>query len=283
MDDGLKRDISRFSSDVMTDISHHGQMTKGWNMMKWFSTASWQPFALLGLQIIAHLGFIGIVLSGNGILLLVSLLIYCLTGCIGMTVTYHRLLSHRSWKSPKWFEKIGSLIGAFGLVGSPIAWVAVHREHHRYSDRALDPHSPQVFPWWRVQWLSMFEPVKLKYAGDLLRSDFQQKLHSYYFHIHGSILIIGLIISPLWTAVLYLAPAAILWNAGSMINTLNHMWGYRQYETSDLSSNNHLTGYLVFGEGWHNNHHAKPSDPRFGKRWWEVDIGWWVIRFLKNG
>lgn len=240
-----------------------------------------EPFLLLAFQVIAHLGLLALIITGQWHLLLVAVLVYCVTACVGMTVTYHRLLSHRSWVAPRWFEKLGTLCGAYGLVGSSIAWVAVHRDHHRHSDRDGDPHSPHMIPWWKVQWLSMFEPVRPKLALDLAKDTFHLWLHRLYFPAHALLLGLGLWMSPLWTAALYLAPAALLWNAGSLVNTLNHMAGSRPHETKDKSTNHWFTGWLVFGEGWHNNHHAKPASPRFGQRWWQVDMGYWVIQAVR--
>lgn len=242
----------------------------------------WQPWALLGFQAVAHGALAYLVLTGEWALLLVSFAVYFLTGCLGMTMTYHRLLSHRAWKAPRWFEYVGTLLGAYGLTGSPIAWVAIHREHHRFTDREGDPHSPKMEPWWKAQWFSMFAPVGIRYVADLLKSPFQRTVHDFYFVGHAAILTVGMALSPLWTAALYLAPAAILWNAGSAIVTLNHMHGYRSRETKDNSRNNLLTGYVVWGEGWHNHHHADPRNPRFGQRWWEIDVGWLLIRMLSR-
>jgi stearoyl-CoA desaturase (delta-9 desaturase) len=234
------------------------------------------------MQATAHIALVALIVMGRWDLLLLSLLVYCLTGCVGMTVTYHRLLSHRSFKAPKWFERMGTLCGAYGLTGSSIAWVAVHREHHRHSDRPGDPHSPHVIPWWKVQWWSMFEPVNPRFAVDLSRDSFHRVIHRWYLAVHLGFMVVGLATFPLATMALYLAPAAILWNAGSAINTLNHLVGSRPSATKDHSTNHWLTGWLVFGEGWHNHHHAHPSDPRFGQRWWEVDVGWWVIRAVRT-
>ena len=78
----------------------------------------------------------------------------------------------------------------------------------------------------------------------------------------------------------YLVPAAILWNAGSFINTLSHMFGYRNHETKDSSTNLFLLGILMWGEGWHNNHHASPASHYFGEQWWEIDLGGFLIERL---
>ena len=87
-----------------------------------------------------------------------------------------------------------------------------------------------------------------------------------------------LIINPIMLAACYLVPAAILWNAGSFINTLTHMVGYRNFNTADNSTNIPILGYLMWGEGWHNNHHAHPNNPSFKEKWWELDVGGWFIK-----
>jgi stearoyl-CoA desaturase (delta-9 desaturase) len=69
---------------------------------------------------------------------------------------------------------------------------------------------------------------------------------------------------------------------GSFVNTINHKYGYRNIKTSDNSVNNIILGYLSSGEGWHNNHHATPSNPKFGKKWWEFDLGYYIIRAIKQ-
>ena len=84
------------------------------------------------------------------------------------------------------------------------------------------------------------------------------------------------------SASLYLAPAALVLLVGGSVNVLGHTWGYRNHETTDLSRNNIILGYLMWGEGWHNNHHAEPANPYLGCRWWEIDISGWVISLIKR-
>jgi fatty-acid desaturase len=232
------------------------------------------------LQFFAHLGLLALVFYGGWIDWLIVIFVYVITGCFGITMTFHRLLSHRSWKAPRWFYYFGSIAGVWGLVGSPCAWVATHREHHKETDSEKDPHSPLYKVWWRIQWFSMFESVNIKYSVDLLRDNFQVKIHKNYFIIHAVIIISLLMISPWVLVIAYLAPAALLWNAGSAVNTLGHLAGYRNHDTRDNSKCNIFLGYFVFGEGWHNNHHANPHSSSFRKEWWEIDIGAAFIKLL---
>lgn len=235
---------------------------------------------LLFLQIVAHACLVYMLFSGTALMWAATIFVYFVTGCLGITVTYHRLLSHKAWNPPAWWRIFGSLCGFYGVVGSPLAWVATHRAHHRDSDGPLDPHSPLHKPWWKVQWLSMYESVNVRYAVDLLRSPFHVFLHKHYFAIHAVIIYILLMIDPLVAVCCYFAPAAILWNAGSAVNTVGHLWGYRNTETKDNSQCNPLLGYFVWGEGWHNNHHASPASASFQKKWWEYDIGYQIIRLV---
>ena len=89
-----------------------------------------------------------------------------------------------------------------------------------------------------------------------------------------------LVIDPMLLVCMYLVPVAILWNAGSFINTVNHKFGYRNHDTKDNSKNSFLLGVFVWGEGWHNNHHANPASYSFQEKFWEIDIGGWLIKRL---
>lgn len=233
---------------------------------------------LFGMQALAHLAFVYLVFNGTPGDWLICFAVYFVTGCFGITMTYHRLLSHKAWNAPNWWYYFGSLCGAYGLVGSPLAWVSTHRAHHRDSDGPTDPHSPIQKPWWRVQWFSMFDAVGLRYGLDLLRNHFQMTLHKQYFMLHATVIVAFLLINPALLIPAYLAPAALLWNAGSCINTINHKYGYRNYETKDNSQCNLILGFFVFGEGWHNNHHAFPASASFQSKWWEFDLGYWFVK-----
>jgi stearoyl-CoA desaturase (delta-9 desaturase) len=243
-----------------------------------------EPTKLLLLQIVAHIALLYCIYNITWLVAGILLSVYFLTGCIGMTCTYHRLLSHKSWNAPQWFTIVGTICGIWGLTGSPLAWVATHREHHRFSDQESDPHSPITDGFWKTQILSMYHTVKITYVKDMLRDNFMLWTHNNYFKIHYGLIIssiIGCIFFPANLILsVYLAPAAILWHMGSFINTINHLWGYRFINTGDHSCNNLFTGYLVWGEGWHNTHHSEPKSPKFGRKWWELDIGWQIIKLF---
>ncbi len=240
------------------------------------------PWYLFFAQVIAHLSIIPMILYGSWYHWLLGFGVYFITGCFGMTMTYHRLLSHNSWNAPKWYEYFGSLCGTYGLTGSTIGWVAIHKEHHHFTDQEKDPHSPEHQGFFRVQWLSMFEDPNPRYVVRLIRDPIHFFLHKWYFAIHIVIAIIWYLIDPMLLVAAYLFPAMILWNAGSFINTLTHMTGYRNWETKDNSTNIPLLGILMWGEGWHNNHHHDPQNKSFQHHWWEFDIGGYFIRLLER-
>lgn len=231
-------------------------------------------------QLLAHLSIIPMIMFAHAWQYGVALGVYFLAGCLGMSVTYHRFLSHKSWKCPRWFEILGTLMGSIVLTGSSIAWVAVHRDHHMHTDKPADPHSPLHQSVWRVQFLSMLYRPKLRYARNLIQDPFHRWVHRHYLHINIAYAAILLMISPFAVVYAYLFPAAIFWAAGNSINTLSHTFGYQTYATKDSSRNNFLVGYLVWGEGWHNNHHRYPRSPFFGRRWFELDIGGLFIRMF---
>lgn len=237
---------------------------------------------LLGMQIIAHAALVWQIFTGTWEQWAITAAVYFVTGCFGMTMTYHRLLSHKSWDAPRWFEIFGTLCATYGLTGSSIGWVAVHREHHHHTDKEGDPHSPKHKGFIAVQWLSMFEQPNPRYAMHLIKDPFHLWLHKHYFLVQAAIIAVLVMIDPSALIYAYLTPAAILWNAGSLINTLTHMIGYRNHDTKDDSTNIWWLGYLMWGEGWHNNHHNSPSNARFGEKWWEFDVGHAMIRLLSK-
>lgn len=244
------------------------------------------PFNLFMFQLTAHVATVYWIFSDfftyNSILLV--LLVYFCTGCLGMSVTYHRLLTHKSFKTTKFFEYIGTLMATMGLTGSSLSWTATHRKHHINSDRKGDPHSPYILGYIRAQWLSMFSEINIL-KSPVLHSKFHRYVHRHYFLLnllYGTVLyLIGGLYAIL---IFWLVPACVLWNAGSLINTVCHTkrFGYVNYILPDKSVNNPILGLLMWGEGWHNNHHRFQNRPNIGEKWYEIDIGYWIIKIIKN-
>lgn len=223
------------------------------------------PYTLLSFQIVAHLSLIPMIMYAEPIHYLISFFVYFLTGCFGMTMTYHRLLSHRSWKCSKFLEYLFVSIATVGLTGSAISWVAIHRKHHKFSDTDTDPHSPMYKGFLYSHFLSMFSKVNIKYSFDLLKEKFYKYQHNYYLDVN---LLFGLflfLIDPFLIVYVWLFPAMILWNMGSFIVSMSHLNGE--------PTNNNILGLFVWGEGWHLNHHNNSKCFKFHK----YDIGGWLI------
>lgn len=220
---------------------------------------------LLIFQIVAHLAIIPMILYATWWQWVIVIFVYFLNGCLGMTMTYHRLLSHKSWNAPKWIEYLFSLFATIGLTGSAISWVAIHRKHHAFVDSEKDPHSPAYKGYFWCHFLSMYAPVDLKYASHLLRNKFYAMQHKYYYEINILYALILAYFDPFSVIYAWLMPAVLLWNGGSSIVSISHRNG--------IVHNDTIFALLVWGEGYHKNHHARPADNRFGK----YDLGGTII------
>lgn len=236
---------------------------------------------LFVFQILTHISLVPMIMYGSWYHYCIAFFVYFLTGSIGMSGTYHRLLSHKSYQAPKWWEYLGTLLATLGGTGSSIAWCAVHREHHRFTDTDKDPHSPHTKGFLKVQFFSMFHHPNVRYVPDLLRSKFHINIHKYYWLIHIVYATACYTIDPFALVYAWLVPSFLLWHAGSSINTFSHTLGWQDYETKDTSTNHPVLGLLMWGEGWHNNHHAFPADYKFGKKWWQIDITRYLIELVR--
>jgi stearoyl-CoA desaturase (delta-9 desaturase) len=128
----------------------------------------------------------------------------------------------------------------------------------------------------------MFEKPNIGYATDFLRSKFHLTLFNYFWLFNIMFSVVLYLIDPMAVLYAWLVPAVLVWHGGASINSLGHSkFGYRNYSTNDNSTNNIITGFLVGGEGWHNNHHAQPANPKFGHKWWEFDLGWQIIKLVR--
>ncbi|PRW39302.1 Palmitoyl-monogalactosyldiacylglycerol delta-7 chloroplastic [Chlorella sorokiniana] len=200
-------------------------------------------------------------------------------GGLGIDVSFHRQLTHRSFDSPKWLEYLLAFLGTCGLEMDPISWVRHHRFHHRNTDRALDPHSSyEGFFWSHCGWLMHSKVLDARAGDDWIVSDLKGQLFYRVLEYTYPLVAVAQYLA-LWY---YGGWPGVVW-AGAVRQVLIacHIWGSRPYNTGDLSSNVWWLALATFGEAWHNNHHAFPSSARHGLEWWEVDVCWWVIRALQ--
>lgn len=211
---------------------------------------------------------------------IISFLIYACIGCFGISIGYHRLLTHKSFKTTKFWERFCTLFGALAFTGSSIGWVGMHRQHHRYSDKPGDPHSPVVHGWKMLIANYDFDPNRWA-VRSLITDRFHVFLHKYYFGILLAWIVFWLMFGVTFAFYIVLIPAVISVWVSTISNYMNHRWGYKNFETADKSTNNWFNAIFTFGEGWHNNHHARPGSYTFQIKWWEIDLAALVIRLIR--
>jgi stearoyl-CoA desaturase (delta-9 desaturase) len=223
-------------------------------------------------------------------------LFYC-WHALGVTVGYHRLISHRSFSCHKLVEYFWVLPGYLAFEGSPIWWATIHRAHHRYTDTPLDPHSPlygkmNAFGGWltKTGYPSHIDPIKQ--CADLTKDPVYRFLEQGgdWHRAHLLVAAIGtafrllLLLAFGWvTALASLLAALAVLQIPLMLNVVCHIrrLGYQSYDTKDASVNVWWVALLAAGEGWHNNHHASPASAKTGMRFWEVDVSWMIISTLR--
>jgi fatty-acid desaturase len=241
-----------------------------------------------GLQVINHLlgigGIIWAISSGSWDYLMIALIFYWVTGTLGINVGYHRLLSHKSFKTNPYIEKLLSLIGVITTVGSPMAWIAVHRQHHRACEREGDPHSPYLLGNWRA-WFGFWDlkHLDLKLVRDVRKDTFHKWVHTHYLKIILVYCVALVLVDPLLIIFAYAIPACLCLHSSSAIIVIAHRHGYKSYDLkNDQSRNSWIANIITLGEGWHNNHHAKPYAWSNWEKWWEWDIPSLIIRVIKK-
>jgi stearoyl-CoA desaturase (delta-9 desaturase) len=245
-------------------------------------------------------GFVvAVVVLWNGVVgpsdLAILAAMYALT-TLGITMGFHRLLSHRAFATHGWLRTTLAVLGSMAVEGPPITWVADHRKHHAFADHDGDPHSPHGdhgdgvratlaglyhahFGWL----LGREEPSDpLRYAGDLVRDPAMRRVSAAFPAIVLVSLALPFLAGLALTGELAGGLTGLLWGGFVRIflvhhvtwsvNSLGHYVGRRRYRTTDRSSN--LAGLALpsFGDSWHHNHHAFPRSARHGLRWWELDL-----------
>ncbi len=245
---------------------------------------------------IAALGYAIFRLWGHGIGgLEVGLLagFWAFTG-LGISVGYHRMLTHRALETRAPARFMLLVAGAMSLQGPPADWAATHIRHHAKADREGDPHSPLEGFWHaHTGWLVRDRFVRDGLAHDKLMADpitaFVQKTWALWVVLSfGLPTLIGYLATGSWWGALdglvwggllrVFIGHHITWS----VNSVTHIFGTRPFKTTDKAANNFLIGLFGWGEGWHNNHHAFPNAAFIGMRWYQVDFGGWLIRLLQG-
>ncbi|HVG28466.1 MAG TPA: fatty acid desaturase [Pyrinomonadaceae bacterium] len=243
----------------------------------------------LVFMLLFHAGALAAVFFFSWQALLVTLLLWWVSGSLGIGMGYHRLLTHRGYRVPKAVEYFLALCGTLALEGSPAHWVVTHRIHHAHADSEGDPHTPRDGGWWsHVGWIlvgtaQQHDRATLeRYAPDLMRDGFYRWLLGWWFLPLVAVgVALGAVGGRGWVMWGVFLRVTLGLHATWLVNSATHMWGTQRFKTRDDSRNNWWVALLTFGEGWHNNHHAHPRSARHGLRWYEIDVNWWGIRALE--
>jgi stearoyl-CoA desaturase (delta-9 desaturase) len=237
----------------------------------------------------------------------VALLVSLYVGCaFGTTIGFHRYFTHRGFEASAPVKAALAILGCMTMQGPLTQWVTDHRKHHALSDRAGDPHSPHVghgegalgalkgFAHAHVGWL--FSNLGMEQGREYGRDLYDDRLVRTIDRLYvvwvvltlGIPFAIGYWVGGTWEAGL----EGLVWggllriflyqHATFSVNSICHMFGRQDYRSRDEARNNWLVALLVFGEGWHNNHHAFPASARHGLGRRQLDVSWWVIRGLEK-
>jgi stearoyl-CoA desaturase (Delta-9 desaturase) len=223
-----------------------------------------------------------------------------LVGGVGVSVGLHRHFSHRAFEAAPPLRAALGVLGAMAAQGPAVYWVSLHRMHHAASDQPGDPHSPRASAWpghspaaaaWQghLGWVLGHDvPKPTRYARDLLADPLVRRLtRCYPACVLAGVLLPaalawlalggwqGAVFGAYWGGVVRIALGHhVIW----AINSWCHLAGRRPHNTADASTNVAWLALLSWGESWHNNHHAAPTQARFGQGWRQPDVGWWVVR-----
>ena len=259
--------------------------------INWWTTI---PFALVHVLALGVF-WVGISPVAVGVCLgLFWLRMFAITGF------YHRYLSHRSYKTSRWFQFLFALLGNSSVQKGPLWWAGHHRHHHKYSDEDEDVHSPikRGFIYSHVGWIfaRVNSRTRIGLVPDLAKFPELRAIDR--FDVLMPVLLgtscfgLGVLLQTYAPSLGTTGPQMLFWgfflstvilvNATFTINSLSHIFGKRRYETGDTSRNNWLLALLTFGEGWHNNHHHYATAARQGFFWWEIDITYYGLVVLSK-
>src|SRR5690606_20983915 len=259
---------------------------------------------LVGLSTAGALGAVMLALKdlgGTPSDVLALFVMYLLT-MIGVELGYHRYFTHRACKTRSWLERVLAVLGSMSLQGPLVWWAGVHRVHHANTDSAKDPHSPQYvsagtarkFLHSHIGWLFKSECVNpnggLYNVSDLYNNPVALRATAYYWRWGVAGLILPGIFCGLATQSFEAFLTGILWGGFLRVflchhffwslNSFCHLVGSRAYKAKNNSTNNLLVALVTLGQGWHNNHHAFPSSAKVGLKFWHIDLGWMILKFL---
>jgi stearoyl-CoA desaturase (delta-9 desaturase) len=281
----LRESIIRwFDADARVD--HDKEDPREINWLRCF------PFIFLHLSV-----FVVIWVGWSPVAVFVCLAFFWLR-MFAITAIYHRYFSHRSFKMNRFWQFTFAVLGASSAQRGPLWWASHHRNHHKFSDREGDLHSPvnESFWWSHCGWFLSNEAYTTDYS---VVPDLAKYKELVFLNRFDSLVpaMSALFMYGLGEALALWAPhlgtnglqmllwgfaisTVLLFHSTFTINSLGHIWGSRRFRTKDQSRNNGFLALLTLGEGWHNNHHRFAVSARQGFYWWEVDISYYLLKLL---
>jgi stearoyl-CoA desaturase (delta-9 desaturase) len=236
-----------------------------------------------------HIGAVAALFFFSWKALVLAVVLWYVAGSFGIGMGYHRLLTHRGYKTYKPIEYFLTFCATLALEGGPFFWVATHRVHHQNTDKEGDPHSPKDGGFWaHMGWIMTGRAMHnqsaalLPYVPDLRKDKFHTFISKWHW-MPITLLGIAIFFVAGWKFVLWgiFLRTVVGLHATWLVNSATHMWGSQRFLTGDTSTNSFWVAMLTFGEGWHNNHHAHPQSARHGLAWYEFDLNWYGISILK--
>ena len=205
---------------------------------------------------------------------------------IGLTLAFHRYYAHRAFQMNRAARFVWTLIATSAMQKGPLWWAGHHVNHHKFADRDGDPHSPAISGLYyaHIGWFLNDAKHDVVARTNPVVRDFAKfpeiAFLDRYFGVPPLLLALGLYLygGMPWLVWGFCLPTTTLAHATFAINTVNHMFGSRRFETIDESRNNAITAFFAVGEGWHNNHHRYQRAARNGFYWWEFDPTWYAIK-----
>lgn len=205
---------------------------------------------------------------------------------LGVSAGYHRLFCHNGYRVGKLTKRLLLWFAMIAGQGSPIYWISIHRGyHHRYADTDKDAHSPKHGFWHSyILWMFKMKKISIRSVKNLLTDPDMVFAHRHYIKIFWiSHLSLAIVNFQLWLYLMGLS-AFITLHSFLIQTSVTHLkWsGYRNYKTKDSSVNVPWLFPLILGEAWHNNHHNDSLNPNFGRKWWELDPTYWLIKIIRK-
>jgi stearoyl-CoA desaturase (delta-9 desaturase) len=245
-----------------------------------------------------HLACLLVLWTGMSAAAVVACFVLYVVRMFAITAGFHRLLSHRSYRTGRLFQFLLAFVGTASYQKGPLWWASHHRRHHLHVDTEADLHSPITRTLWQshVGWFMSrdSEPTDVRLIPNLLKYRELRWLDKYYqlppLMLAAATFLLGLLLGRYfpglgtsgWQMLVwgFFVSTVLLYHGTFTVNSIAHLFGSRRFETADNSRNNLLVALITLGEGWHNNHHHYPSSERQGFRWWEIDVSHYVLQTL---